>query len=356
MERPEYSLILVVNLGGIGDLMLSSPALRHIRKCFPDARISLLTSPQAAEYACSLSCFERVVTLDAGGGILRRASGMMKLLGLRAARFDLCVNMRTIVSEASRGRMKFLVSFINAKRSAGRDTAGRGDFFDIKVAEGDGDRDGIYEREYDCAMAEALTGVPVADREIDFPIDRGSDERVGRLFAGAGIGAGDRVIGIHLGGKPSHAWPAENFFAAAEAVARRFSCSLAVTGTAGDGRRAAPLMARFPRPVLDLTGRLTLAELGAAIRRCSVYATSDTAPMHIAAVLRTPLVAVFGPGYLRRFDPRVIAPRSIVLCKNAACAPCDKVTCLSGKCLTDITPAECADALAVLLSDKEAGG
>jgi len=356
MERAEYSLILVVNLGGIGDLMLSSPALRHIRHCFPEARMRLLTSPQGAEYGRSLSCFERVVTLDAGGGIFRRAAGMVTLLGLRAARFDLCVNMRTIVSAASRGRMRFLISFINAKRSAGRDTAGRGDFFDIRVAEGDGDGDGIYEREYDCAMAEALTGVPVSDREIDFSIDRGSDERVARSFAGAGIGAGDRVIGIHLGGKPSHAWPAENFFAAAGIAAERFSCKLVVTGTAQDGRRAAPLMARFPRPVLDLTGRLTLAELGAAIRRCSAYATSDTAPMHIAAVLKVPLVAVFGPGYLRRFDPRAIAPRSIVLYKKAECAPCDKVACPSGKCLTDISPVECADALAVLLSDKEAGG
>lgn len=345
----QYRKILIVNLGGIGDLMLSSPALKAVRSAYPSARLYLLTSPQAAEYGRMLTYIDKVSVLDPGHGILRLLSGLPGLLSLRGERFDLAVNMRTIVSGPSQARMRLLFRIIAAARTAGRDTAGRGDFFDIRIQEDEGDI--RYEMEYDLMTAQAVTGEPPSDRSVDFSITAAAVARVAALFGQAGLSG--KIIGIHLGGKQSHTWPAENFFAAAEQAGDPAGCSLVLTGEAQDGRRAAGLIRKCPLRVLDLTGKLSLAELGEAIRRCSVYITSDTAPMHIAAVLKTPLVAVFGPGYLRRFDPRNISERCIVLYKKAECAPCDRVYCSSRACLTSIPPSEAAEAAAGLLKEGE---
>jgi heptosyltransferase II len=337
-----YKKILLVNLGGIGDLMLSSPAVRSIKQVFSASRVCLLTAQSAGEYARSLGYIDSVFTLDLKGGFFR---GLRRLVALRAEHFDCAVNMRTIASAHGRSRIKFLFDFINAGQKAGRDTCGRGDFFDITIPEGEGDE--RYEMEYDLAMAQLITGVPVRDRRIDFIIDSSAAARAQQLLSKAGINENDTVIGFHLGGKPSHVWPAQYFGETAALIAQKTACTFIATGHAVDRRRTKAIMRNVP--LLDLTGQLSLFELGAVIQRCAVFVSPDTAPMHIAAVLNVPLVAIVGPGYLRRFDPRVVSPRTIVLYKKADCAPCNRVSCASLKCIKDIRPAEAAQAVMELL-------
>ncbi|MGE5307582.1 MAG: glycosyltransferase family 9 protein, partial [Deltaproteobacteria bacterium] len=343
-----YKKILIVNLGGIGDLMLSSPALRAIRSWMPDARLCLLTAAPSAEYARLLPYIDEVHTLEIGRGFLRLAAGLGVLLFLRKERFDLCVNMRTIVSARSRRGIRLVFDLIRAGRTAGRDTDGRGDFFDIRIKEDGGDTD--YEMEYDLSMARTLTGRPVEDRTVDFPVDDAARARVERLLSDGGAFPGTPVIGLHLGGKPSHAWPEENFAAAAAMIDQKRESIFVLTGDSRDGERARAAFAGTAPRSIDLTGKLTLVELGAVIARCGLYITSDSAPMHIAAALGTPLVAIFGPGYIRRFDPRRILPGAVVLSAKTPCAPCDRVTCPSLRCLKAITPEEAARAAIELLS------
>jgi L-asparaginase/Glu-tRNA(Gln) amidotransferase subunit D len=68
--------------------------------------------------------------------------------------------------------------------------------------------------------------------------------------------------------------------------------------------------------IVNLSGRLGIRQLGALIKRCQLYISNDTGPMHIAAILNTPLIAIFGPGQLICFDPRRISPKSVVLYKK----------------------------------------
>jgi ADP-heptose:LPS heptosyltransferase len=75
--------------------------------------------------------------------------------------------------------------------------------------------------------------------------------------------------------------------------------------------------------------------------------------MNIAAILKTPLVAIFGPGQIIRFDPRVISEKSTLLYKRADCAPCVRVECESRKCLKAISPQEVADAALRLLKENK---
>jgi ADP-heptose:LPS heptosyltransferase len=75
--------------------------------------------------------------------------------------------------------------------------------------------------------------------------------------------------------------------------------------------------------------------------------------LHIAAVLGTPLVAIFGSGHLKRFDPRNISEKSLVLYKKSDCAPCNKFYCPTVKCLKAISVNEVVEAAAVFLEKRK---
>ena len=122
-----------------------------------------------------------------------------------------------------------------------------------------------------------------------------------------------------------------------------------ITGLKNEIVLAKKLIKTTDAEIVNLAGKLTIRELGALIKRCNIFISNDTASMHITAILRTPLVAIFGPGYITRFDPRNISENVIVLYKAAECAPCDRKKCGDLKCLKEIAPNEVTEAALMLL-------
>lgn len=327
--------ILVINLGGIGDLLLSTPALRAIKERYPDAAIDMMVVPRAAEVARSLSCIGEVFVFGICG--IYVIKDILTLVGLRRKGYDLAVNMRTLVSRSGAEKMKFVLGMINPRVKAGRDTDGSGYFFDIRIPETlPGEK---YEMEYDIDMARAL-GADVRDKKIDLAVGEESAAAVDKLLEEAGVARGDTLIGIHPGGSPSHRWPLGNFAKVIDELHRKFHCKFVITGDKGEKPLLQELRRMSRVPLALLPESAGIKELEALIRRCDLYICNDTGPMHIAAILGRPLVAIFGPGYIKRFDPRNISDKAAVLYKKAGCAPCDKPACPDMKCLKDISPAE----------------
>jgi heptosyltransferase-2 len=330
--KDNWRKILVINLGGIGDLLLSTPALRALKNAYPAARLSVLVSPRAGDLAKRLPFIDMVYTFHASWETFS---------ALRKERFDLAVNMRTLVSQAGAMKMRALIGIIGAKMTAGRDTEGRGSFFNIRIGETAlGDR---HEAEYDIELAEKL-GAVVTDRKAGLPVSDADRERVSGILAGADIGPGDIIIGVHPGGKPSHRWPVERFAGAMNAISKKVRCAFVITGGAGEKELAGALAGLVDAKVADTTGALDIGGLAALIERCALYISNDTAAMHIAAIKGVNLIAIFGPGYLKRFDPRAISPKAVVFYKAAQCAPCDKAQCSSMECLNDISAGVVAEA------------
>jgi len=133
--------ILIVNLGGIGDFLLSTPALRLLRSHDPDAQLVFLGVPRVCVYVQTLDLFDEVFSLgifDAGTRrfMLDKIEQIFVVCSvLRARKFDLAINMRSIVSWPSAGKIFLLFYFIRAQTWVGRNTDGKGYFFHIKVPE-----------------------------------------------------------------------------------------------------------------------------------------------------------------------------------------------------------------------------
>jgi heptosyltransferase-2/heptosyltransferase-3 len=351
MELKNIKKILIINFGGIGDVLLSLPALKALRSYYPEAEISVLVANKSYEVVKDLSFIDEVFTFAvAYGGVMpfnKMLTNFWTLLSLRKKRFDLAVNMRTLVSEKGAGKIKFILAVIGPGIKAGRDTEGRGNFYDIKIPETDA---GLkYEMEYDVETVNAF-GINVTDRSIDFAVSEENIEKVNNLLKEEGISNDDVLIGIHPGGMPSRRWPLVNFSKVIKEISSMMKCKFVVTGGNDEIDMAGELVKTAGSTVVNMAGKLNIKETGALIKRCNAYIANDTGTMHIAAVLKTPLAAILGPGDMVRFNPINISDNVIVLYKKTECAPCDKKECGSMKCLKAVSVKEVTGAVHSLLN------
>ena len=141
---------------------------------------------------------------------------------------------------------------------------------------------------------------------------------------------------------PAKRWPTGDFIAAAVAVHKATHCRWIIFGGEGD-REIAHVVATgigqvlAEQPVINLAGQTTLRELAAALKSCRLLLTNDTGPMHLAAAVGTPVVAVFGSTSPEMTGPIFSADAQIVRAPDIPCAPCFLRTCpIDFRCMTRI--------------------
>jgi heptosyltransferase I len=135
-------------------------------------------------------------------------------------------------------------------------------------------------------------------------------------------------------------WPAENYAALVRHLATAHpDARFAIMG-GGDDREAGAAIARAePARCLDLTGKISLPEMIEWIRLGDLMISNDTGPMHVAAALSKPIVAIFGPTEPRRTGP--YGQMQNVVRIDLPCSPCFKSHCTYSKpleCLRAISP------------------
>jgi lipopolysaccharide heptosyltransferase II len=153
---------------------------------------------------------------------------------------------------------------------------------------------------------------------------------------------GARWIAIQPGARWSNKrWPVENFAGLVRRLAENFSTArFAILGSGEDESLGEIISRAVPSRCLNLCGRTSLPEMVEWLRICELMVTNDTGPMHVAAALGKPLVALFGPTEPRRTGP--YGQLENVLRIELPCSPCLKSSCAYEKpneCLKAILPA-----------------
>ena len=145
-------------------------------------------------------------------------------------------------------------------------------------------------------------------------------------------------------------WPPERFAEVAERLAAGDDARVIVVGTAEDADLARVIGERVGERALDWTGRTSLVELVALFERSALVLTNDSGPMHLAAAVGTPLVAVFGPTNPARTGP--YSDRAAVVTSAAHCAPCYRRQCDRLVCLHEVRVEDVLRQAQALLSGK----
>ena len=348
--------VLVLRLERIGDLMMSLPALHALRQLAPQAQIDLVTGSWNAPLARLIAGIDRIETIDArwlsrGSGGLGLAALARRAWAWRRHRYDIAINLEGDI------RSNLLLGLSGARWKAGFDMAGGGPVLDDAV-------------EFDLAKHTATNGVTLVATALgEEPITRAA--RVGTpreaasalprtrlLLPGDARERAERllhseanrtspVVGIQVGaGRLVKQWPVERLAVVAGRLVSEFNATIVLTGAQEDRTAADVLRAHLPQSacVIDLVGELDLVTLAAVLARLSLLITPDTGPMHIAAVVGTPVVAIFGPASPERWGP--LSHHSRIVRVDLPCSPCNRIRRPPARCVGH-TP----DCLASILVD-----
>jgi lipopolysaccharide heptosyltransferase II len=149
-------------------------------------------------------------------------------------------------------------------------------------------------------------------------------------------------------------WNTERFASVADQLAETYDATIMLFGSPTEQPVVRQVMAAMKNPAID-TSMLTLLQAFELIGRLRLFVTNDSAPMHIAAALGTPLVALHGPINIRRFAPLSDAARSISK-SELTCLPCkDIAVCKDRLCFEEVSVPEVIDACHELLAQVQGG-
>ena len=328
MRIPTVKRLLVVEAGGIGDLVMATPVFRAIRDYFYEAEIHLWIVERCKLLLHALPCFDHVYTTPD----FAFKTAIQFALRLHTKRFDLLLDLEGIGSKLAGVKRAVLFKIITPRLIAGRDTNNYGFYLDVKAPEAILSR--VHEVERKLSIIEAL-GINVADKSLEFAIPHSAEDFIRGWIKDRGITATTPLAGLHPGGfRPSRRWSKENFGEIAKRLCQNYQVIL--TGSSGEG----PLLqevaekAKNCKPILAYD--LNLVQLGALMKKFRLFITNDTGPMHIAAALRIPIVAIFGPENPYQYGPYGTLSE-VVFKENVPCRPCYRFVCHDHQCLKDLS-------------------
>lgn len=284
----------------LGDLFMTEPALRALRRRFPHAEITLIGLPWALEFVRRVpTLLDRFLEFPGCEGIPEVEYCPQRterfLAEQREYGYDLAVQMH-----GNGSYINGFVAGLGAKVTLGFAPEGddRLTISTLQVVPG-------QEMNEVCNWLRlvGLVGAHTEDLSLEFhPLPE--DEREAEvLLAELPRGYGP-LIGIHPGAKEAiRQWPPEKFAQLANCLAERFDARILITGNAMERDIAEAVRDRTTCPVLDLSGRTGIGSLAALISRLDLLVTNDTGPSHMASATRTPSVAMFGPTRPWQFAP-----------------------------------------------------
>lgn len=332
VEFEELRRALVVVLRHHGDVLLTSPVLTALQAAAPQLEIDALVYAETREMLSLHPALAQIHLIDRkwsqAGSLARLRSEIALLRGLAARRYDLLVHL----TENPRGA--FLARVLRPRYAVARRISDRGVFwhrsFTHLYSLPRGTPRHTVERNLDALRRLGLQPPP-EQRRLALVPGRPAEEAIEALLRQAGAMPG-RYVHLH----PASRWMFKCWPAAANArlIERLEAGGWRVVVTAAPSDRemqfVRAILAECRAAPIDLAGRLSLKELAALGARSALFVGVDSAPMHIAAALGAPCVAIFGPSAEKEWGPWMV-PHRIVASTAHPCRPCGIDGCGGGK-------------------------
>jgi heptosyltransferase-2 len=332
--------ILITGNNWLGDAVMSLPTLQSLRAMRPDARISVLSRPSVAGLYAGLPYVDETIVPPARAkGKLRGWLGLVR--ELRRRKFDTALILPRSFSSA-------LAPFTaRIPRRIGYAGDGRSPMLTDAVP-----RDPALLRVHRVRYYHHLLrtlGTPPEPQAPALEITPDADR-----WAGSHVPEGKPLIGINPGATYGEAkqWYPDRFIETGRRLAKQRGASIIVVGGPAERELGDRVAEEIGPRAVSLAGRTDLPQLAAAIRRCSLFLTNDTGPMHVADAVGVPVVAIFGPTDWIATPP--YGKRHTIVRTPIECSPCLKRVCPLGhhNCMKRVSVEDVVEACTRLLGGK----
>lgn len=325
---PDYRNILLIKPSSLGDIVHAMPTCAAIRRAYPKARLTWLVKRQWA------SLVERIEGVDRVWPVEPTFRGWLsQVLPLRAEGFDLVLDLQGLFRSAAIGWLTgspLHVGFANGRE-------GSPWFYSRRVPAPQLDMHAVDRY---LLVAKDVGAVAFGTPKFSFRIPQADHDEVERLLSRFGVASGARWVAMNVSARwQTKRWPSASFAAVADRLQQEGSGPVVMIGGPDERADVAAVRGLMKTAPIDLTGATTVGLLPALLSRAALLITNDSGPMHIAAAVGTPIVALFGPTSAARTGPYGAGHQ--ILTENVPCRPCFSRTCRNSlplECLRAVSP------------------
>ena len=332
--------ILIVKLSAIGDVIHTLPALNTIRNYYPNANITWLVEEDAASLVQGHKALDRVLVskrkrwLKALRSLsflntIKEVYGFIK--ALRDTRYDMILDFQALLKSG------ILIAIARGRRKIG---FGKGlehmehsyIFLNERIPAVDME---IHALSRGMMLLNAV-GIPTNEVEYKLPMSDHDRKKIDELMKQHGINDEKSLIAINPVAKwETKLWPKKQFAELADMLIGQYDMKIVFTGGIKDYSIIQTITSSMKGRAINFAGKTTLTELAALYEKAALVVSTDTGPMHLAAAVGTPVVALFGPTAPWRTGPYGTGHRVIKV--ELECSPCFKRRCETTDCMYQIS-------------------
>lgn len=321
LQRAKSNRLLIIRPDHLGDMLLTTPAIKAIKRGCPELSIHVLCGPWCAELLANFDEIEQVLTMpfpgfgrgrSRGGNpwkLALQSAGKLKRIGYESA----------IIMRPDHWWGALVAKLAGIGQRIGYDQPGVAPF--LTESRGLEDQHVV---EQNLRLAEMLTGISSGDSiRLDLPLRDEDREFIDRQLKEWNIARDKGVICIHPGsGALSKLWTCEKWASVADRLAREYDAAVVLTGTAAEAAIAHDITARMKSGAGIVAGSTSVGQLAALYRRSLAVLGPDSGAMHVAAAAGAATVTLFGPADPMEFAPWGDGQRQAVVASDIACRPC----------------------------------
>ena len=345
--------ILIVKLSAIGDVIHTLPSLNAIRKHYPDAHITWLIEEVSSSLVVGHDALDRII-------ISKRKRWIKKIFGpsclinikeaykfikeLRDTEYDLIIDFQGLLKSA------VLISLARGKRKTGFDKGMEHMehsyiFLNERIPPVNMDNHALLRN----LMLINTLGVKSKEIEYKIPVSDHTRNITGELLERHGIKGSGLLVAINPVAKwETKLWDNRKFALLADRLIEKYKASIIFTGSQSDKSTIKNIMSFMSKKAVNLAGETTLKTLAVLYEKTKFLISTDTGPMHMAAAVGTPVIALFGPTAPWRTGP--FGSEHKILRSNLKCSPCFKRQCNTTDCMKQISVEQALDAANSILS------
>jgi 3-deoxy-D-manno-octulosonic-acid transferase/heptosyltransferase-1 len=328
--------ILIVKLSAVGDVVHTLPALNALRRHRPEAHITWLVEEAAAGLVMGHPAVDRVLVSRRkrwAQGLrtaqwrrhLREAAAFIRQL--RDTRYDWLLDFQAALKGAA------LIAMTRAHRKIGFGPGMEHQEYSYLVLNEKIPMISmeVHALKRSLMLLEAID-VPCRDIEYNLPIGNAMRKRVARLMADRQAPRKGPAVAINpVALWKTKMWPAKRFAQLADRLVETYQADIFFTGAPADAQEIGRITGLMQHRATNLAGRTSLLELAALYQQMALVISTDTGPMHIAAAVNKPVVALFGPTAQWRTGP--YGDDHQVVSAPMECRPCFKRSCDHCRCM-----------------------
>ncbi len=347
IDARQIKRLLIRGTNWVGDAVMSLPALKQVRQLLPQARISLLVLPWVGGIYEDSPHIDELILYDRNGAH-RGVFGRLRLIQeIRRKGFDAALLFQNAFEAA------LLASLSGIPIRAGYDRDGRGWLLSHPIPVDPRIRS-LHQAYYYLDLVDQLltrpriavsaSSTPRGEVGYAFPmpditlrVSLPRQEIARQKLMEQGMTSGKKVVGVNPGAAFGSAkrWLDDRFGQLLDLLIEKQNVEVAIFGSTNELGIAESIRAEMRNKPFIFAGQTQLAELIAMISLCHLFITNDSGPMHLAAALRIPTLAIFGSTDEIATGP--LSPSAVIIKKKVECSPCLLRECpIDHRCMTAI--------------------